>query len=374
MGSGEPDITGHPREKDIENECQTSSTFVIDTEQESQSPKESFVERGQVVIGGERESQSPTVSSVDKSQVVIDSDHDSETPSVSSVDKSQEEIDGEDCQIPRVSNVSKFEMDVAGEQEYTCYRQGYRPTKYNSNVRKSRQETRTGCLAHMTIARQPNGKFRVTHFETKHNHDGEPDITGHPREKDIENECQTSSTFVIDTEQESQSPKESFVEQGQVVIGGERESQSPTVSSVDKSQVVIDSDHDSETPSVSSVDKSQEEIDGEDCQIPRVSNVSKFEMDVAGEQEYTCYRQGYRPTKYNSNVRKSRQETRTGCLAHMTIARQPNGKFRVTHFETKHNHEFVTPSTAHKKLFSFGYSMLEIGLSDAADDHLQSEM
>nr|POE57694.1 protein far1-related sequence 5 [Quercus suber] len=247
---------------------------------------------------------------------------------------------------------------------------------------------------------------------------GEPDITGHPREKDIENECQTSSTFVIDTEQESQSPKESFVEQGQVVIGGERESQSPTVSSVDKSQVVIDSDHDSETPSVSSVDKSQEEIDGEDCQIPRVSNVSKFEMDVAGEQEcqnpnaisagvsvvvkseddvyvipkvgmefeseddaykcysryavlegfsirkdfvnksrvngavvsrrYTCYRQGYRPTKYNSNVRKSRQETRTGCLAHMTIARQPNGKFRVTHFETKHNHEFVTPSTAHK--------------------------
>ncbi|KAK7824998.1 hypothetical protein CFP56_033906 [Quercus suber] len=158
MGSGEPDITGHPREKDIENECQTSSTFVIDTEQESQSPKESFVEQGQVVIGGERESQSPTVSSVDKSQVVIDSDHDSETPSVSSVDKSQEEIDGEDCQIPRVSNVSKFEMDVAVvSRRYTCYRQGYRPTKYNSNVRKSRQETRTGCLAHMTIARQPNG-------------------------------------------------------------------------------------------------------------------------------------------------------------------------------------------------------------------------
>ncbi|KAK7842137.1 hypothetical protein CFP56_014290 [Quercus suber] len=130
MGSGEPDITGHPREKDIENECQTSSTFVIDTEQESQSPKESFVEQGQVVIGGERESQSPTVSSVDKSQVVIDSDHDSETPSVSSVDKSQEEIDGEDCQIPRVSNVSKFEMDVAEQMT----RPDFGGVKYSPSV------------------------------------------------------------------------------------------------------------------------------------------------------------------------------------------------------------------------------------------------
>ncbi|GMY13191.1 protein FAR1-RELATED SEQUENCE 12-like [Fagus crenata] len=247
---------------------------------------------------------------------------------------------------------------------------------------------------------------------------GEVDITSHPQEKDIENECQTSSTLVIDTERECRSPKAPFVEQSQVVIGDEGESQSPNVSSVDKSQVVIESDHDSETPSVSSVDRSQEEIDGEECQTPNVSSVSKFEMDVVGEQEcqspnalsagvgvivkseddvyvipkvgmefesedeaykcysryavlegfsirkdfvnksringavvsrrYTCYRQGYRPTKYNENVRKSRQETRTGCLAHMTIARQPNGKFRVTHFEINHNHEFVMPSTAHK--------------------------
>ncbi|KAI4333489.1 hypothetical protein L6164_018293 [Bauhinia variegata] len=31
----------------------------------------------------------------------------------------------------------------------------------------------------------------------------------------------------------------------------------------------------------------------------------------------------------------------------MTIARQPNGKYSVLHLETEHNHELVTPSTAH---------------------------
>ncbi|KZV45683.1 Far1-related sequence 5 isoform 1 [Dorcoceras hygrometricum] len=30
----------------------------------------------------------------------------------------------------------------------------------------------------------------------------------------------------------------------------------------------------------------------------------------------------------------------------MTITRQPNGKYRVIHFETNHNHIFVTPLTA----------------------------
>ena len=53
MGSGELDITGHPRKKDIENECQTSSTLVVDTEQESQSPKESFVRSEERRVGKE---------------------------------------------------------------------------------------------------------------------------------------------------------------------------------------------------------------------------------------------------------------------------------------------------------------------------------
>ncbi|GFP84970.1 protein far1-related sequence 5 [Phtheirospermum japonicum] len=66
-------------------------------------------------------------------------------------------------------------------------------------------------------------------------------------------------------------------------------------------------------------------------------------------RRYTCHRQGHGPTikKRDASANKTRKETRTGCLAHMTITRQPNGKFRVIHFETRHNHEFVTPLTAH---------------------------
>ena len=379
MGSGEPDITGHPREKDIENECQTSSTLVVDTEQESQSPKESFVEQGQVVIGGEHESQSPTVSSVDKSQVVIDSDHDSETPSVSSVDKSQEEIDGEDCQTPRVSNVSKFEMDVAGEQEcqnpnaisagvsvvvkseddvyvipkvgmefeseddaykcysryavlegfsirkdfvnksrvngavvsrrYTCYRQGYRPTKYNSNVRKSRQETRTGCLAHMTIARQPNGKFHVTHFETKHNHEFVTPSTAHK----LPSQKRLKFAQAVEADSTSHSGMDGVPKLG---MGFDSEDHAYEFYNTYAGRVGF------------SVRKDY-------------VNRSKIDGAVASRR-FTCFREGFRQKdKRDMNVKRPRKETRIGCLAQLVISRQPDGKYRVTHFEEKHNHELV---------------------------------
>ncbi|WVZ14062.1 hypothetical protein V8G54_011628 [Vigna mungo] len=75
-------------------------------------------------------------------------------------------------------------------------------------------------------------------------------------------------------------------------------------------------------------------------------NKSRINGTVVSRR-YTCHRQGYRPNKNGTYLRKFQKETRTGCLAHMTIARQPNGKFQVTHFETEHNHEFVKPCTAH---------------------------
>ncbi|KAE9466424.1 hypothetical protein C3L33_01671, partial [Rhododendron williamsianum] len=93
-------------------------------------------------------------------------------------------------------------------------------------------------------------------------------------------------------------------------------------------------------------------------------------------RRYTCYKEGYRRTKGNADVKKPRKDTRTGCLAYMTIARQPNegfrqkdrkdsnvkrprketrigclahlviarhpdGKYRITRFEEEHNHELV---------------------------------
>lgn len=382
MDSSEHDITSHPQEEDIENECQTSSVLVIDVGLVCQSPKASFVEQGQAVTGSEHECQSPNVSSVDKSQVVIDSEHDSQTPSVSSVDKSQEEIDDDECQTPNVSSVNKREMDLDGEQEchsenassvdipgvgvvvksedevyvipkvgiefeseddaykcysryavlegfsirkdfvnksringavvsrrYTCYRQGYRPTKHNANVRKPRQETRTGCLAHMTIARQPNGKFRVTHFETKHNHEFVTPCTAHmlPSQKRL-----------------------SFAEAVEADLSNHFE-----MEGVPKLGMGFDSeDHAYEFYNTYA---------GKVGFSVRKDYVNRSKIDGAvASRRFTCFREGFRQKdKRDMNVKRPRKETRIGCLAQLVISRQPDGKYRVTHFEEKHNHELV---------------------------------
>lgn len=377
MDSSEPDITSHPQEEDIENERQASPALVIDPGN-SQGPKASLVEQNQVVIGGDCDCQSPNVSSVDKSQVVIDSEHDSQTPSVSSVDKSQEEIDGEDCQTSKVSSVNKFEMGVIGELEsqspnplsgvsvivkseddmyvipkvgmefeseddaykcysryavlegfsirkdfvnksringavvsrrYTCYRQGYRPNKHYVNVRKSRQETRTGCLAHMTIARQPNSKFRVTHFETTHNHELVTPSTAHmlPSQKRL-NFFQAIADDIANH---------------------------PGMDGVPKLGMCFDSeDHAYEFYNTYA---------GRVGFSVRKDYVNRSKIDgVVASRRFTCFREGFRQKdKRDLNVKRPRKETRIGCLAQLVISRQPDGKYRVTHFEEKHNHELV---------------------------------
>ncbi|XAR72104.1 hypothetical protein NMG60_11018623 [Bertholletia excelsa] len=57
-------------------------------------------------------------------------------------------------------------------RKFTCSKEGYRKKdKRDVNVKKHRKETRTGCLAHMIITRQADGKYRISHFEANHNHD-----------------------------------------------------------------------------------------------------------------------------------------------------------------------------------------------------------
>ncbi|KAG2710515.1 hypothetical protein I3760_04G031000 [Carya illinoinensis] len=383
MNSSEPDITTHAPEEDIENEHQRSTVLGIDTGQASQIPESSFVEQIQVVNGDEREYQSPNGSSVDKNQVAIDSEHDFETPSVSSFDKSQGEIDGEASLTPDDSSVNKFDMEVVGEFEcqspdavfvdvsgvginikgendgyvapkvgmefeseddaykcysvyavlegfsirkdfvnksrisgavvsrrYTCYRQGYRPAKHTGNVRKSsRQETRTGCLAHMTIARQPNGKFRVTHFETKHNHEFVTPSTAHmlPSQKRLD-----------------------FVQAVEADLANH-----PGMDGVPKLGMGFDSeDH---------AYKFYNTYAGQIGFSVRKDYVNRSKIDGAvASRRFTCFREGFRQKdKRDSNVKRPRKETRIGCFAQLVISRQPDGKYRVTHFEEKHNHELV---------------------------------
>lgn len=76
-------------------------------------------------------------------------------------------------------------------------------------------------------------------------------------------------------------------------------------------------------------------------------NRSKVHGQVVS-RKFTCSKEGYRrKDKRDVNVKKHRKETRTGCLAHIIITRQPDGKYRVTHFEAQHNHDNINPNNAH---------------------------
>lgn len=95
------------------------------------------------------------------------------------------------------------------------------------------------------------------------------------------------------------------------------------------------------------------------------ANRSKIHGQVVS-RKYTCSREGYRrKDRRDTNVKKHRKETRTGCLAHMIITRQPDGKYRVTHFEANHNHDNIDPHNAQTFLLQkelFVDQAAEIGL------------
>lgn len=364
MENAEPNISIQPLKEDAKNKLSPPQGLKINDEQECPCSE---------------------TSSVEKSQMVMQTELDFQSSDVSFLGKSQMESNGESCQTSQVSPVSKCEMDVDGKPEsespnvsfnyvtgagfpvknqenahvvpkvgvefesedhaykcysryailqgfsirkdfvnrsringqvvsrrYTCYRQGYRPTKHNANVRKPRQETRSGCLAHMTIACQPNGKFRVTHFETKHNHEFVTPCTAHmlPSQKRL--------TFAqaVEADLANSSSMDGVPKLG---MGFESENHAYDFYNSYAGRIGF------------SVRKDY-------------VNRSKIDGGVASRR-FTCFREGFRQKdKRDLNVKRPRKETRIGCLAQLVISRQPDGKYRVTHFEEKHNHELVAAS------------------------------
>ncbi|KAL9157426.1 hypothetical protein ABFS82_08G005000 [Erythranthe guttata] len=195
-------------------------------------------------------------------------------------------------------------------RRYTCHRQGYGSTKRDANVNKPRRETRTGCLAHMTITRQTNGKYRVIHFERRHNHELVTPFTAHllPAQKRI-----------------------SFVETV--------EAESDVATSVPDGVPKLGMGFDSE-------DLAYEFYNAYAARVGfsvRKDYVNRSKVDGAvASRRYTCFREGYRQNdKRGSKVKRPRKETRVGCMAQLVISRQSDGRYRITHFEERHNHELV---------------------------------
>ncbi|XP_010255612.1 PREDICTED: protein FAR1-RELATED SEQUENCE 5-like [Nelumbo nucifera] len=69
---------------------------------------------------------------------------------------------------------------------------------------------------------------------------------------------------------------------------------------------------------------------------------------VVHDRTFCCSSEGYRmDDKRRTEVKYHRPETRTGCLARITIVLQTNGKYRITHFEPSHNHKVARPEETH---------------------------
>lgn len=86
-------------------------------------------------------------------------------------------------------------------------------------------------------------------------------------------------------------------------------------------------------------------------------------------RKFTCSKEGYRrKDKRDVNVKKHRKETRTGCLAHMIITRQTDGKYRITHFEAAHNHDNINPNNAQMLLLQKELCVVQATEADSLND------
>ena len=72
------------------------------------------------------------------------------------------------------------------------------------------------------------------------------------------------------------------------------------------------------------------------------------------------------------DVKKLQKETRTSCLARLTISLQANGKYWVIDFESNHNHELVDKSCVHmlpSQRIITDVQAIEIELADNSSIH-----
>ncbi|KAF7819476.1 protein FAR1-RELATED SEQUENCE 5-like [Senna tora] len=367
MEGMEPDMKSHPPEDDQQNEGQISSSeAVINAGKESQNPNSSSTADSDMVIDTKHECTSPNICHIDQSQMEINDDSQnsntcsdnkfqidaangnlSQRSDISYVDVSSNSFTIKDEEelyvVPKIGiefnsedhaykcysryavlqgfsirkdfvNKSRVNGAVVSRR-YTCHRQGYRPNKHNANLRKSQQETRTGCLAHMTIARQPNGKFQVTHFETEHNHEFVTPCTAHT----LPSQRRLSFAQAVESNVANDSGLDGVPRLG---MGFDSEDHAYEFYNTYAGRVGF------------SVRKDY-------------VNRSKIDGAVASRR-FTCFREGFRQKdKRDVNVKRPRKETRIGCLAQLVISRQPDGRYRVTHFEEKHNHELVAACRVH---------------------------
>lgn len=76
-------------------------------------------------------------------------------------------------------------------------------------------------------------------------------------------------------------------------------------------------------------------------------NKSKLDKEIVISRKFSCFKEGFKRIK-DEEGKVTRKDIRTGCLVHMVIGRESNGKYVVTSFVKDHNHELATPRSRHK--------------------------
>ncbi|KAI9077017.1 hypothetical protein K1719_041030 [Acacia pycnantha] len=171
--------------------------------------------------------------------------------------------------------------------------------------------------------------------------DGDDNDLGSAHEENVEVRLETSNNLDLNVEQNCCSPKVIHVNGSQ---SGNPSTDEPTTNNV----LGIGTEFESDEHAYGLYNKYAKLV-GFSVRKDWV-NRSKVHGQVVS-RKFTCSKEGYRrKDKRDVNVKKHRKETRTGCLAHMIITRQADGKYRVTHFEAQHNHDNINPSNAHMLL------------------------
>ncbi|ONI25239.1 hypothetical protein PRUPE_2G291000 [Prunus persica] len=165
----------------------------------------------------------------------------------------------------------------------------------------------------------------------------EDDDFGSLHEDSMDVGLQATNRLDLNVEQDSRSPK--------VVYVNGTQSNPPSIGADSKDSVLeVGTEFESDEHAYKSYNKYARLV-GFNVRKDWV-NRSKVHGQVVS-RKFTCSKEGYRrKDKRDVNVKKHRKETRTGCLAHMIITRQPDGKYRVTQFEEQHNHGNVNSSIA----------------------------
>ncbi|KAH0978975.1 hypothetical protein GBA52_006152 [Prunus armeniaca] len=167
--------------------------------------------------------------------------------------------------------------------------------------------------------------------------EGEDDDFSSLHEDSMDVGLQATNRLDLNVEQDSRSPK--------VVYVNGTQSNPPSIGADSKDSVLeVGTEFESDEHAYKSYNKYARLV-GFNVRKDWV-NKSKVHGQVVS-RKFTCSKEGYRrKDKRDVNVKKHRKETRTGCLAHMIITRQPDGKYRVTQFEEQHNHGNVNSSIA----------------------------